>query len=223
MQIKRHLVWSSCRDWLTDFVWNFRYQEMNVNTLYLIYFNWTAVRSLHCPPLSLSVWLTRKLFFWLRGLSRLELSELTHFFGFQFQAPAGSRDSQKSNHGIFRDFQEPLNDCILRLFIPFIDHNNLFWDVQFLSFWFFSNQYSAQTNISHLVSDARRNQSINQTFISHLFPKPMSLDRARLDLTITQASTFSGARQAAEASQNSPTAFFTSNEMSSEKSSICRL
>ena len=36
----------------------------------------------------------------------------------------------------------------------------------------------------------------------------MSLNRPRLNLTLTQASTFSGARQAAEASQNSPTVFF---------------
>ena len=38
-----------------------------------------------------------------------------------------SRDSQKYNPGIFRDFQKPLNNCILRLSTPFIDHNNLFW------------------------------------------------------------------------------------------------
>ena len=43
--------------------------------------------------------------------------------------PGISRDSQKSNPGIFRDFQKPLNDYILRLSIPFIDHNNLFWDL----------------------------------------------------------------------------------------------
>ena len=35
--------------------------------------------------------------------------------GSQDQAPAGSRDSQKSNPGIFWDFQKPLNDCIPRL------------------------------------------------------------------------------------------------------------
>ena len=40
-----------------------------------------------------------------------------------------SRDSQKSNPGIFRDFQKPLNDCILRLSTPFVDHNNLSWDL----------------------------------------------------------------------------------------------
>ena len=37
-----------------------------------------------------------------------------------------SRDSQKFNPGIFRDFQKPLNNCILRLSTPFIDHSNLF-------------------------------------------------------------------------------------------------
>ena len=36
-----------------------------------------------------------------------------------------SRDSQKSDPRIFRDFQKPLNDCILRLLTPFIGHNNL--------------------------------------------------------------------------------------------------
>ena len=35
------------------------------------------------------------------------------------------RDSQKSNPGIFRDFQKPLNDCVLRLSTPFNDQNNL--------------------------------------------------------------------------------------------------
>ena len=39
-----------------------------------------------------------------------------------------SRDSQKSNPGIFRDFQKPLNDCNLRLSTPLIEHNSLFWD-----------------------------------------------------------------------------------------------
>ena len=38
-----------------------------------------------------------------------------------------SWDSQKSNPGIFQDFQKPLNDWIPRLSTPFIDHNNLFW------------------------------------------------------------------------------------------------
>ena len=28
-----------------------------------------------------------------------------------------------------QDFQKPLNNCILRLSTPFIDHNNLFWDL----------------------------------------------------------------------------------------------
>ena len=44
---------------------------------------------------------------------------------------------------------------------------------------------------SNWFCDAKRNQSIYQTFTSHLFRKPMSLNRQRLDLTITQASTFS--------------------------------
>ena len=37
-----------------------------------------------------------------------------------------SRDSQKSNPGIFRDFQKPLNDCIPRLSTTLIDHNRFF-------------------------------------------------------------------------------------------------
>ena len=41
-----------------------------------------------------------------------------------------SRDSQKSNPGIFWDFQKPfLKDCILKLSTPFIDHINAFWDL----------------------------------------------------------------------------------------------
>ena len=51
-----------------------------------------------------------------------------------------SRDSQKSNPGIFWDFQKPLNDYILRLSIPFIDHNNLFWDL-----------WSLQEHIEHIA------------------------------------------------------------------------
>ena len=43
-----------------------------------------------------------------------------------------SQDSQKSNPRIFQDFQKPLNDCILRLSTPFIDHINLFWDIWLL-------------------------------------------------------------------------------------------
>ena len=90
-----------------------------------------------------------------------------------------SRDSQKSDPRIFWDFQKPLNDCILRLLTPFIGHNNLLWDLwllqecpnHFLNFWFFSNQYSRWTN-SHWFSDARRSQSINQIFTSHLIQKP---------------------------------------------------
>ena len=35
----------------------------------------------------------------------------------------------KSDPGIFRDFQKPLNNCILRLSTPFVDHNNLSWDL----------------------------------------------------------------------------------------------
>ena len=31
--------------------------------------------------------------------------------------------------GFFWDFLKPLNDCILRLSTPFIDHNSLFWDL----------------------------------------------------------------------------------------------
>ena len=84
-----------------------------------------------------------------------------------------SRDSQKSNPGIFRDFQKPLNDCILRLSTPFIDHNNLFWDLWSLQ--------EGQESLFKLLtfqqpifnmdwfSDARRDQSINQTFTCHLF------------------------------------------------------
>ena len=37
-----------------------------------------------------------------------------------------SRESQKSNPGIFRDFQKPLNDCIPRLSTTLIDHNRFF-------------------------------------------------------------------------------------------------
>ena len=51
-----------------------------------------------------------------------------------------SRDSQKYNPGIFRDFQKPLTDYILRLSIPFIDHNNLFWDL-----------WSLQEHIEHIA------------------------------------------------------------------------
>ena len=40
-----------------------------------------------------------------------------------------SWDSQKSNPWNCRDFQKPLNDSILRLSTPFIDHNSLFWDL----------------------------------------------------------------------------------------------
>ena len=40
-----------------------------------------------------------------------------------------SRDSQKSNPGIFRDFQKPLNVCIPRLSTTLIDHNRFFWDL----------------------------------------------------------------------------------------------
>ena len=40
-----------------------------------------------------------------------------------------SRDSQKSNPGIFWDFQKPLNDCIPRLSTTWIDHNRFFWDL----------------------------------------------------------------------------------------------
>ena len=51
-----------------------------------------------------------------------------------------SRYSQKSNPGIFQDFQKPLNDCILRLSTPFIDHNKLFWDL-----------WSLQEHIEHIA------------------------------------------------------------------------
>ena len=61
--------------------------------------------------------------------------------------------------GFFGDFQKPLNNYILRLSTPFIDHNNLFWDIWslqegqksfwLLNFWFFSNQYSTWTYIAH--------------------------------------------------------------------------
>ena len=47
-------------------------------------------------------------------------------------AKSRSRDSQKSDPGIFWDFQKPLKDCIHRLSTPLIDHNNLFWDLQSL-------------------------------------------------------------------------------------------
>ena len=40
-----------------------------------------------------------------------------------------SRGFQKSNPGIFRDFQKPLNDCIPRLSTTLIDHNCFFWDL----------------------------------------------------------------------------------------------
>ena len=58
-----------------------------------------------------------------------------------------------------------------------------------ITFWTFD--FSA-TNIQHghLFCDAKRNQLVNQTFTSPLFRKPMSFNRPRLDLTITQASTF---------------------------------
>ena len=136
-----------------------------------------------------------------------------HYRRTQDQAPAGSRNISGSRDFFkipipgfskiwSRDFSgSPEPRKRLRLSTPFINHNNLFWDLKslqeghFLSFWFFCNQYSTWTN-SHWFSDAKRNQSINQTFTSHLFRKPMSLNRPRLDLTITQASTFSGVRQA---------------------------
>ena len=92
------------------------------------------------------------------------------------QDPGISRDwdfEKKSNPGIFRDFQKPSNDCIIRLSIPFIDHNNLFWDLWSLQ--------EGQESLFKLLtfqqpifnmdwfSDARRDQSLNQTFTCHLF------------------------------------------------------
>ena len=44
----------------------------------------------------------------------------------EFFSKSRSRDSQKSNPGTFRDFQKPLNDCILSLSTPLIDHNSFF-------------------------------------------------------------------------------------------------
>ena len=51
------------------------------------------------------------------------------------------------------------------------------------------------TNMTGFVMQKGTNQLTKHLLVIYFDRKPMSLNRPRLDLTITQASTFSGARQ----------------------------
>ena len=90
--------------------------------------------------------------------------------------------SQKSNPGIFRDFQKPLNNGILRLSTSFIDPINLFWGLwsvqegqkYLFKVLIFSNKFSTLTN-SHWFSEARRNLSITKHLLLIDFESPCLL------------------------------------------------
>ena len=114
-----------------------------------------------------------------------------------------SRDSKKSNHGIFGISKSPSTKRLYsKAFNPF------HWPYQLVlrpliaargsKITFQTFDFSA-TNIQHgllvtgLVMQERTYQ-FTKHLLTHLFQKPMSLNRPRLDLTITQS--FSGERQA---------------------------